>query len=42
MGEVLHDRPDYVARARSLGPVLADATEEIERIRELPASIVSA
>jgi len=42
MGEVLHDRPDYVARARSLGPVLADAADEIERNRELPASIVSA
>jgi alkylation response protein AidB-like acyl-CoA dehydrogenase len=42
MGEVLHDRPDYVARARSLGPILADAAEEIERNRELPASIVLA
>ena len=42
MGEVLHDSPDYVARARSLGPLLAAAAEEIERNRELPASIVSA
>ena len=42
MGEVLHDRPDYVARARSLGPALAAAADEIERNRELPAAIVSA
>jgi alkylation response protein AidB-like acyl-CoA dehydrogenase len=42
MGEVLYDRPDYVARARSLGPLLAAAADEIERNRELPASIVSA
>ena len=42
MGEVLHGSPDYVARARSLGPLLAAAADEIERNRELPASIVSA
>jgi indole-3-acetate monooxygenase len=42
MGKVLHDGPDYVARARSLGPLLAAAADEIERNRELPASIVSA
>ena len=42
MGEVLQDRPDYVARARSLGPALAAAADEIERNRELPAAIVSA
>ncbi|MGC2200008.1 MAG: acyl-CoA dehydrogenase family protein [Stellaceae bacterium] len=42
MGEVLHDSRDYVARARSLGPLLAAAADEIERNRELPASIVSA
>ena len=42
MDEVLHDGPDYVARARSLGPALAAAADEIERNRELPASIVSA
>jgi len=42
MGEVLHDTSDYVARARSLGPALAAAADEIERNRELPASIVSA
>ncbi len=42
MGEVLDDRPDYVSRARSLGPALAAAADEIERNRELPAAIVSA
>jgi alkylation response protein AidB-like acyl-CoA dehydrogenase len=42
MGTVLHDSPDYVTRARSLGPSLAAAADEIERNRELPASIVSA
>jgi alkylation response protein AidB-like acyl-CoA dehydrogenase len=42
MSEVLHDSPDYLARARSIGPVLAAAADEIERNRELPASIVSA
>src|SRR5271157_5974691 len=42
MGEALHDSRDYVARARSLGPALAAAADEIERNRELPASIVSA
>ena len=42
MGEGLHDSRDYVARARSLGPALAAAADEIERNRELPASIVSA
>jgi len=42
MDAVLHDSPDYVARARSLGPALAEAADEIERNRELPASIVSA
>ncbi|HEV8679050.1 MAG TPA: acyl-CoA dehydrogenase family protein [Stellaceae bacterium] len=42
MGEVMHDGPDYVACARSLGPRLAAAADEIERNRELPASIVSA
>ena len=41
MGEVLHDSSDYVARARSLGPSLAAAADEIERNRELSASIVS-
>jgi alkylation response protein AidB-like acyl-CoA dehydrogenase len=33
---------DYIGRARSLGPLLAAAADEIERNRELPASIVSA
>jgi alkylation response protein AidB-like acyl-CoA dehydrogenase len=42
MGEVLQDKPDYVARARSLGPLLAAAADEIERNRELPALVVSA
>ena len=42
MGEILHDSFDYVARARSLGPLLAAAADEIERNRELPAPIVSA
>jgi len=37
----LFDGRDYVARARSLGPALATAADEIERSRELPASIVS-
>src|ERR1700693_2779605 len=44
MGEVLvlHDIPDYVGRARSLGPLFAAAADEIERNRELPASVLSA
>jgi alkylation response protein AidB-like acyl-CoA dehydrogenase len=42
MREVLHDSRDHAARARSLGPLLAAAADEIERNRELPASIVSA
>ena len=42
MGELLQDGPDYVARARSLGPALVGAADEIERNRELPASIVAA
>ncbi len=42
MGELLQDGPDYVARARSLGPALVAAADEIERNRELPASIVAA
>src|SRR5262249_11387777 len=37
-----HDTPDYVARARALGPALAGVADEIERNRELPASLVSA
>lgn len=42
MGVGLRDNPDYLARARSLGPLLAASAEEIERQRELPAPIVSA
>jgi alkylation response protein AidB-like acyl-CoA dehydrogenase len=38
----LHESPDYVACARSLGPALAAAADEIERNRELPSLIVSA
>jgi alkylation response protein AidB-like acyl-CoA dehydrogenase len=38
----LHNCADYVARAHSLGALLAAASDEIERNRELPASIVSA
>ena len=36
------DRPDYVARARALGPQISAAAEEIERIRELPRPLVQA
>ena len=39
MGTVLQERPDYLARARSLGPVLAAAADEIERNRELPVEV---
>jgi alkylation response protein AidB-like acyl-CoA dehydrogenase len=42
MDAILRERPDYVACARSLGPLLASTADEIERNRELPASIVSA
>ncbi len=42
MGEVLHDGPDYLARARSLGPAVAAAANEIERTREFPTSILAA
>jgi len=42
MGEVLHDSPDYIARARALGPALAAAADEIERNRELSPSVLSA
>ncbi|MBV8335001.1 MAG: acyl-CoA dehydrogenase family protein [Alphaproteobacteria bacterium] len=41
MEQLLSEGSDYVARARSLGPVLVAAADEIERSRELPASIVS-
>jgi hypothetical protein len=37
MDAVLHESPDYVARAQSLGPALAEAADDIERNRELPA-----
>ena len=42
MGELVHDHPDYVARALALGPLVAAAADEIEQTRELPAAIVSA
>ena len=42
MNEVWHDSRDFVARARSLGPLLAAAADGIEQNRELSASIVSA
>jgi indole-3-acetate monooxygenase len=42
MDAIMRESPDYVARARSLGPALAAAADEIERNRELPAPIVSA
>ena len=42
MYEVVQHSPDYVARAHSLGPALAAAADEIERNRELPASVVAA
>ena len=34
--------PDYLSRARELGPRLAAAAEEIERRRELPEAILDA
>ena len=34
--------PDYLSRARGLGPRLAAAAEEIERRRELPEAILDA
>lgn len=42
MDELSHNRPDYVARARSLAPVLAASADEIECNRELTAPILSA
>lgn len=42
MDELCHERPDYVARARSLAPTLAAAADDIERNRELPKPIVAA
>jgi alkylation response protein AidB-like acyl-CoA dehydrogenase len=42
MNDAWHNRPDYIARARSLAPALVAAADEIERNRELPTSIVSA
>src|SRR5215467_11248628 len=42
MNEVRPDGSDHVAKARSLGPLLSAAADEIERNRELPASVVAA
>ncbi len=36
------DRIDWVARARSLGPTIAAASDEVERLRELPRSLTLA
>ena len=41
MAEICHDGRDYVARARTLGPALYAAAKEIERKRELPATVLS-
>jgi alkylation response protein AidB-like acyl-CoA dehydrogenase len=42
MNEVRPDGSDHVAHARSLGPLLSAAADEIDRNRELPASVVAA
>ncbi len=42
MDGISQNNPDYLARARTLGPALAAAAGEIERERELPPAIVSA
>ncbi len=42
MDAVMHDSPDYPARARALGPAIAAAAADIERDRELPPAIVAA
>jgi alkylation response protein AidB-like acyl-CoA dehydrogenase len=34
------DRPDWFARVRSLGPTIAAASDETERLRELPRPLV--
>ncbi len=36
------DRIDWVARARALGPTIAAASDEVERLRELPRSLTLA
>ena len=36
------DRIDWVARARALGPAIAAAGDEVERLRELPRPLVTA
>jgi alkylation response protein AidB-like acyl-CoA dehydrogenase len=42
VGKLYDEGPDYIARARALGPLLAGASDEIERNRELPAPILAA
>src|SRR5579862_444539 len=42
MDQVLQTLPDYVARAASIGPLLAASADEIERNRELPPAVLSA
>ena len=41
MDGVAQNAPDYVARARALGPAIAAAADDTERGRELPAPLVS-
>jgi len=42
MDGIGQDRPDYIARAKALGPAIAAAADEVERGRELPTALVSA
>jgi alkylation response protein AidB-like acyl-CoA dehydrogenase len=42
MDGVSPDRIDWVARARALGPLIATAGDEIERLRELPRALTLA
>jgi alkylation response protein AidB-like acyl-CoA dehydrogenase len=42
MDGIGQDRPDYIARARALGPTIAASADEIEKARELPRELVSA
>jgi alkylation response protein AidB-like acyl-CoA dehydrogenase len=39
---VAKDHVDWVARARALGPTIAAAGDEVERLRELPGPLVAA
>ena len=42
MDGVRQDRTDWVARARALGPTIAAAGDEVERLRELPRALTLA